>query len=315
MSEFENRKKISIISPTYNEVANVEEIYRRVFTVIDQYPQYDFEYLIIDNASTDGTIEKLKEIAKLEKRFKLIINARNFGHIRSPYWGILQTNGDATIYLASDLQDPPELIPAFIEKWEKGALIVLAEKPQSYDSKILHLVRTIYYKVLDKISDVKLTHNTTGFGLYDKHVIATIKEIGDPYPYLRGLICEIGYPIETIEFKQPRRARGFSKNNIGTLYDIAILGIVSHSLVPIRLAMIFGFLMGIGSILVALIFLVLKLIFWQSFPIGAAPIVISMFFMFGILFMFIGLLGEYIGSIHNYVQNRPIVVERERINF
>lgn len=309
------KKLLSIISPCYNEERNVEELYARVTKIIEQFPQYDFEYVFIDNASTDGTVERLRAIAEKDARVKVIINTRNFGHIRSPYWGIVQTKGAATIYLASDLQDPPELIPQFIEEWEKGYKLVLATKPVSQSNPLMHFLRKTYYRALDAISDVKLVADTTGFGLYDKVVLDRIREINDPYPYLRGLFCELGYEIKTVPFNQPRRLRGVSKNNFYTLYDIAMLGVVSHSLVPIRIASFMGFALGVISMLTAFIFLILKFIFWSSFPFGVAPIVIGMFLMFGVLLLFIGILGEYIGSIHAYVQRRPIVVEKERVNF
>lgn len=309
------RKKISFISPCFNEEANVNELYSHVSKIWDLNPQFDYEFLIIDNASTDNTVQKLKEIASQDKRLKIIVNTRNFGHIRSPYWGILQTTGDATIYLASDLQDPPELSIEFIKQWEAGFKIVLATKPVSEGNQFVHFLRKAYYRVLDQISDVKLVKDATGFGLYDKKVLDEIRKINDPYPYLRGLICELGYPIKTIEFKQPRRARGISKNNFYSLYDIAMLGLVSHSLVPIRVASFLGIVIGLLSIFLGVAFLFAKLIWWDYFPIGVAPIVIALFGLFGLLFIFLGFLGEYIGVIQSHVYKRPIVVERERINF
>lgn len=309
------KKLLSIVSPCYNEEANVDELYRRVMSAVDGLGRYDFEYIIIDNASTDSTVEKLRALAAKDCRLKVIVNTRNFGHIRSPYWGILQARGEATIYLASDLQDPPELIQQFVKEWEQGFKLVLATKPVSKTNFAVHSLRRAYYRALDAISDVPLTADTTGFGLYDKVVIDCIRAVNDPYPYLRGLLCELGFEIKTVPFEQPRRLRGISKNNFYTLYDIAMLGVISHSLVPIRLASFFGFVLGGLSILLAILFLVLKLVFWSDFPLGIAPLVIGMFFMFGVLLFFIGLLGEYVGSIHTYVQRRPIVVEKERINF
>ncbi len=309
------KKMISIISPCYNEVENIEEIYLRVKAVMSQYPQYEFEYLFIDNASTDGTDLKLKMLADLDKRVKVIINTRNFGHIRSPYWGLIQTSGDASIYLASDLQDPPELIPTFIDAWEEGYKVVLAIKPFSKGNRLLHQLRKSYYSMLDGISDVTQIKDATGFGLYDRTVLNEIRSINDPYPYFRGLIAELGYEVKAIPFTQPRRLRGVSKNNFYTLYDVAMLGITSHSKVPLRIATFVGFALGISSVMVALVFLVLKLLFWDSFSFALAPILIGLFFLFGVLLIFIGILGEYIGSIHSYLQRRPIVVEKERINF
>ena len=310
-----SRPLISIVTPTYNEIDNIELLLKRILEVIAPLEQYNFEILVIDNCSSDGTQEKIREIAASEKRIKAIFNARNFGHIRSPYYGILQSSGEATIYMASDFQDPPDMIPQFISEWEKGWKLVMAVKPVSKSSPVMHFLRKSYYRLIDKISDVEIIKDSTGFGLYDKKVLDNLREINDPYPFLRGLICELGYPIKTISFVQPRRLGGITKNNFYTLFDIAMLGMVSHSKVPIRIAALVGILLGAASILVAIYFLVMKLIFWDSFPLGSAPAIISLFFFFGIMLFFIGILGEYIGSIHTYIQNRPIVVEKERINF
>lgn len=305
---------ISIVTPCYNEEDNIAELYARISNAIDLLSHYDFEILFIDNASSDKTVDLIKGLCSIDLRVKLIVNNRNFGHIRSPYWGIINSSGMATIYLASDLQDPPEYILEFIAEWEKGWKIVLATKPVSQTNFLFHALRKIYYRLLDRISDVDLIKDTTGFGIYDRQVLDCVREINDPYPYLRGLICELGFPVKTIEFEQPRRSRGISKNNFYTLYDIAMLGIVSHSLVPLRIASMLGLIIGGGSFILGFLYLVLKLLYWNSFPIGFAPLIIGIFFMFGVLFIFIGLLGEYIGSIHTYVKNRPIVVEKERIN-
>jgi len=227
----------------------------------------------------------------------------------------MQSKGDATIYLASDLQDPPELIGDFINKWELGYKIVLATKPSSYDDGLLNLLRKFYYRFLSKISEVPLTNDTTGFGLYDNQVLDVVRSIKDPYPYLRGIICELGFEICIINFKQPNRTKGISKNNLYTLYDIGILGIISHSLVPIRLATLLGFIIGAISMVSAIFYIFAKIIWWDLFPFGIAPIIIILFGMFGVLLLVLGILGEYIGSIHTYLKNRPVVVEKERINF
>lgn len=306
---------LSIVTPCYNEEANVDELYTRIKASIASLTSYRFELIFIDNHSSDGTVAKLKNLAAFDSMVKIIVNARNFGHIRSPYYGILQSRGVATIYLASDLQDPPELIPEFIRHWEAGYKLVMATKPESKGAAWIHALRKAYYRFLDGISDITLLPDSTGFGLYDSVVLDDLRQIADPYPYLRGLICELGYDIKTIPFTQPRRLRGISKNNFYSLYDIAVLGIVSHSKVPIRLAAFFGFLFGALSILMALSFLVFKLMFWDSFPLGIAPVVIGLFFLFGIQMFFVGVLGEYIASIHTYVQRRPVVVEKERVNF
>ncbi|MDD4915226.1 MAG: glycosyltransferase family 2 protein [Methylococcales bacterium] len=309
------RPLLSIVTPCYNEEENVDELYNRLKAVTASFPNYRFEIIFIDNHSTDNTVAKLKALATKDPAVKIIVNVRNFGHIRSPYYGILQSRGLATIYLASDLQDPPELIPEFIRNWEQGYKIVMATKPLSQGPALMHSLRKLYYRFLDSISDITIIKDSTGFGLYDKEVLDHLRKIDDPYPFLRGLICELGFEIKTIPFEQPRRLRGFSKNNFYTLYDIAMLGIVSHTKVPIRIMAISGFIMGFCSFIAAFMFLILKLIFWDSYPMGMAPILIGLFFIFGILSMFIGIIGEYIGVIHTYVQRRPIVVEKERIGF
>jgi glycosyltransferase involved in cell wall biosynthesis len=310
-----NKKIITIVSPTYNEEANVLLFHSRVNEVIKNISNYQFEFLFIDNASTDETANILKNLAKQDKKIKVILNTRNFGHIRSPYWGIIQSQGDATIYLASDLQDPPELIPKFIDAWESGFKVVLGVKPESKLNFINHHLRKMYYRFLNKISDVIIIKNSTGFGLYDKEVLSEVRKINDPYPFLRGIIAELGYEVKQIPFLQERRSRGYTKNNFYTLYDIGMLGIVNHSITPIRIASLLGFLVGGISLIFAFIFMILKIMYWNSFPLGISPIIIGMFFMFGLILIFIGFLGEYIGSIHNYLQKRPVVVEKERINF
>ena len=306
---------LSIVTPCFNEEENVDELYRRINAAIADLKIYRFEFIFIDNASKDGTVAKLKQLARDDPRVKIIVNTRNFGHICSPYYGIMQSSGLATIYLASDLQDPPELIPEFVRHWEAGYKLVMATKPVSQGHALTHALRRAYYYFLNKISDISLLSDSTGFGLYDKEVLDHLRKIEDPYPYLRGLVCELGYEIKTIEFIQPRRLRGLSKNNFYSLYDIAMLGVVSHSKVPIRFVAFLGFVFGLMSVLAAVIFLALKLMFWESFPIGIAPTIIGIFFLFGVQLFFIGVIGEYIGSIHTYVQRRPIVVEKERINF
>lgn len=306
---------ISIVTPTFNEVDNIDELFRRIYQVTSRLDQYNFEFIVIDNCSIDGTQEKLRALATQDKRVKVILNARNFGHIRSPYYGLLQASGVAVIYLASDLQDPPELIPDFVAEWEKGFKLVMAIKPLSRVNSLSHLVRKMFYRLIDKIADIDIIKDSTGFGLYSIEVLDKLRKINDPYPFLRGLICELGYEVKTLPFVQPRRFGGITKNNFYTLFDIALLGIVSHSKIPIRLASFCGLALGLLSIVTAFIFTVLKLIFWNSFPIGSAPTIIGMFFLFGMQLFFIGILGEYIASIHTYVQKRPIVVEKERINF
>lgn len=308
------RKLISIVTPCYNEEANVDELYARIAAVMATLP-YDYEHICIDNCSTDSTVAKLKEIAASDKRLKIIVNARNFGHIRSPYHAILQSRGDACVLIASDLQDPPEMIAEFVEKWEQGFKTVLAIKPESDESSLMFGLRKAYYRLVTRISEVKLIPNATGAGLFDRQVVDILRSIKDPYPYFRGLLCEIGFPIATVPFRQPRRQRGVTKNNFYTLYDIGMLGIINHSKVPLRLMAIGGFLVAILSLLIAGLFLLAKLLFWNSFQIGLAPVLIGVFFFGGIQAFFIGFVGEYIGSIHTQVRDMPLVVEMERVNF
>lgn len=308
------KKLISIVTPCYNEEDNIDELYQRVAAVMAEQP-YDYEHICIDNCSTDGTVRKIKEIASRDSRLKLIVNARNFGHIRSPYYAILQSNGDACVLIASDLQDPPEMIAEFITKWEQGYKTVLAVKPESEEHSIMFGLRKLYYRLITRISEVPLVQNATGAGLFDRAVIDILRSIQDPYPYFRGLLCEIGFPIATVPFKQPRRQRGVTSNNFYTLYDIAMLGITNHSKIPLRLMAMGGFMLAFLSLLAALFFLTAKILFWNSFQLGTAPILIGIFFFGAVQTFFIGVLGEYIGSIHTQVRNMPLVVELERVNF
>ena len=308
------KKLISIVTPCYNEIENIAELTHRIRIVMETLP-YDYEHIFIDNASTDGTAQKIKELALQDSHLKLIVNARNFGHIRSPYYGILQAHGDACILIASDLQDPPEIIPDFIAKWEKGFKTVLAVKPESEENSAMFFLRKTYYRFIAKISEVPLVQNATGAGLFDRVVIEILRKIQDSNPYFRGLLCEIGFPIALVPFKQPRRLRGITKNNFYTLYDIAMIGITNHSKVPLRLMTMGGFLLSFLSALVALGFLIAKLISWDSFQLGTAPILIGLFFFGAVQTFFIGVIGEYIGSIYTQVRNMPLVVELERVNF
>ena len=309
-------KNLSIITGTFNEEGNVGELYERICkTFIDELPNYTFELIVIDNASTDKTVGILKEIALKDKRLKIIVNNRNFGHIRSAYHAFLQAKGEAVIAMVSDLQDPPELIPQFVKRWEEGFKIVLAQKTNSEESPLFFLIRNIYYKIINHLSEIELVENATGFGLYDRRVVEDIRTINDPYPYIRGMICDLGYEKAWIPFTQPARKRGITKNNFYTLWDMAMLGITNHSKVPLRLATFAGFCVGTFSFFVAAAYLVYKLLFWSSFQVGTAPLVIGMFFIGAVQLFFIGLLGEYIGSIHTQVLRRPLVTEKERVNF
>lgn len=308
-------KLISVVTPCFNEEDNVDEIYGRVKKVFQGLPGYLYEHIFIDNASTDETVIKLKAIASRDPNIKIIVNTRNFGHIRSPYHALLEAQGDAVISMVADLQDPPEMIADFLAEWEEGYKVVVGIKTSSQESRVMFTVRKLYYSLVKKLSEVELIKNFTGFGLYDKKVIAVLREIDDPYPYFRGLICDIGYEICRIEYTQPQRKRGITKNNFYTLYDMAMLGITNHSKVPLRLATTAGFLLGTLSLVVAFVYLILKLLMWNDFQAGAAPIVIGLFFFASVQLFFIGIVGEYVGSIQTQVMKRPLVVEKERINF
>jgi polyisoprenyl-phosphate glycosyltransferase len=306
---------ISVVTPCYNEEGNVEELYRQIKDVFAGLPQYDYEQIYIDNHSQDGTVNKLRGIAAQDRRVKVIINARNFGHIRSPYHAFLEAKGDAVIVMVSDLQDPPPLIVEFLKRWEEGYKVVLGEKTESAESGLMFALRGFYYRLVSRLADVKLLKNVTGFGLYDREVIEQFRGLGDAYPYVRGLISELGYEVARIPYRQPNRKSGVTKNNFYTLYDMAMLGFTSHSKVPLRLATMIGFAMSLLSLLVAVGYFAYKLLFWYNFPVGQAPIVIGLFLFSSVQLFFIGMLGEYIGAIHTQILRRPLVVEKERINF
>ena len=280
--------KISVVSGCYNEEGNVEEMYRQVKDIFKDLPQYSYEYIFIDNASEDGTVAILKGIAKTDKNVKIIVNSRNFGHIRSPHYGILQAKGDAVIYICSDLQEPPVLIKEFIKKWEAGYKIVVGVKPKSKENFLMFFIRNIYYKLLNSFSETRQIENFTGFGLYDRIVIDKIKEIDDPYPYFRGLISEIGYDVATVEYNQPKRMKGVTKNNFYTLFDMAMLGFVNNSKLPLRLAIFLGFIFSIVCFCLGVTYLIYKLLFWDRFQLGIAPLVIGLFFFFSVQLLFIG---------------------------
>lgn len=290
-------------------------LHQRVQAALSGIVGVRWKLLFIDNASTDGTQAELRAMAAEFPEVRVIVNHRNFGHIRSPYHAMLQVEGDAVISLAADLQDPPELIPEFIRRWRAGASVVVGQKITSRESPLFFAVRRAYYRLVRRLADVDLLENVTGFGLYDRKVIEAFRTLDDPYPYVRGLISELGFPVARVPYDQPRRVRGLTKNNFYTLYDMAMLGITSHSKVPLRLATMMGFACSIVSFLVGAAYLIYKLIFWSRFPLGTAPVVIGLFFFASVQLFFIGIMGEYIGAIHTRVSKRPLVIEKERINF
>jgi glycosyltransferase involved in cell wall biosynthesis len=308
-------KTISIITPCYNEEENVEELYNRVRAEMVKIGRYRYEHIFIDNASKDRTVAILKRIASQDKNVKVIVNARNFGHIRSPFHAFLQTQGDAVIGIVADLQDPPEMIPEMIAKWEEGFSMVLCLKTASQENKVMYWIRTVYYRLVQRLSSIETFENFTGFGLYDRAVVDAVRSMDDAYPYFRGMIAEIGLPYYTLQFTQPRRLRGITKNNFYTLYDMAMLGITNLSKVPLRFVTFLGFASSLLSLIAAFAYLIYKLVFWSNFSVGIAPLVIGLFFLGSVQLVSMGILGEYIGAIHTQVLRRPYVVERERVNF
>jgi glycosyltransferase involved in cell wall biosynthesis len=307
---------LTILTPCYNEEGNVREVYRQVNAAMSTLPNYEYDHLFIDNASTDRTVDILRELAAEDKRVKVIVNTRNYGHVRSPYHAFLEARGDALMTCVADLQDPPELIPQFVRKWEEGYKVVIGIKKGSGDSWLMSRTRKFYYWLVAKLSsDVELVHNYTGYGLYDREVIEQFRMTEEQYPYFRGLISDFGYEMAVIDYVQPARTQGKTKNNFFTLYDLAMLGITNHSKVPLRLATMAGFAISVISLLVAVGYLVAKLMFWDELQLGLAPLLIGIYFFGAVQLFFIGVLGEYIGSIHTQVHKRPLVVEKERINF
>ena len=310
------KKKISIVTPCYNEEPNVEELYLQVRAQFDKLSHmYDYEHIFIDNASTDNTVAELKKLAAKDRNVKIIVNAMNFGHIRSPFYGLCQATGDAALLMVADLQDPPELIPQFLEQWESGRRVVIGIKNKSKENPIMYGLRTMFYKMIKKISETRQIENFTGFGLYDKTFIQLLRSIDDPYPYMRGLVAEYGGELGEVYYTQPKRLHGKTHNNFYTLYDMAMLGFVNHSKVPLRMASFIGFLCSAVSLLVAFVYFLYKLFYWDSFQVGQAPLVIGMFFFASIQLFFLGIVGEYVGSILTQVRRRPLVIEKERINF
>ncbi|MFA6133842.1 MAG: glycosyltransferase family 2 protein [Phycisphaerae bacterium] len=309
------KKLVSVVTACYNEQDNVVELYQQVRDVMARFPQYDYEHLFIDNCSTDKTVEVLKGLAAQDHRVKIIVNARNFGHIRSPIHAMLASRGDAVISIVADLQDPPALLADFLAKWEQGYKIVVGIKKGSDEAKPMWAIRKLYYSIVSRLSEVELIKNFTGFGLYDRSVMEILRKIDDPYPYFRGLICEIGFERAEVEYYQPVRKRGITKSNFYTLLDAAMLGMTNHSKVPLRLATMTGFVLACFSLLMGLGYFFYKLIFWSSFQVGMAPLVIGLFFFASVQLVFLGVVGEYVGAIHTQVLKRPLVIEKERVNF
>ncbi|MDQ2832497.1 MAG: glycosyltransferase family 2 protein [Acidobacteriota bacterium] len=308
-------KTVSIVTPCYNEQENVEKLYQQVRAVMAEVGRYPYEHIFIDNCSLDDTLPILRRLAASDQNVKVIANARNFGHIRSPMHALLQARGDAVLLIVADLQDPPSMIATFLSEWEAGYHMVLGIKRTSEENSLVFFARKQYYRLAERLSNIETFQNFTGFGLYDRKVIEYVRAFGDPYPYFRGMLAEIGLPYKKIYYDQPKRKFGITKNNWYTLYDIGMLGIINHSRVPLRLATFAGFAGAAVSLLVAITYFVLKILFWSTFSFGLAPMLIGVFFIASIQLLFLGIMGEYVGAIYTQVQKRPYAVELDRINF
>lgn len=309
-------KKISILIPCYNEEENVVPIANAIVEEIGKnLANYDYELIFIDNDSKDNTRPLLREICKRNPKVKAIFNAKNFGQFNSPYYGILQTSGDCTIMMCCDFQDPIELLPRIVEEWEKGAAIVSCIKTASKENRFMRFLRTCYYKMIKKMSDVDQIEHFTGFGLYDKSFVEVMRNLKDPTPFLRGIVAELGFKRVSVEYTQAKRRAGKTHNNFFTLFDAAMLSFTSYTKVGLHLVTFAGMILSALSILAALVYLVLKLLYWDRFSAGFAPMIIGLFFLNAIELLFIGFVGEYVMSINTRVMNRPLVIEEERINF
>lgn len=314
--EKQMKKKISVVIPTYNEEGNVKPLARAIVNVMEnELPEYDYEILFIDNHSKDNTRLFLRQLCGDNKKIKAIFNARNFGQIRSPVYGLKQAQGDCVIRMCADFQDPVEMIPKFVREWEKGWKIVIGIKKSSKEKKMMYWIRILYYKLIRKITDIDHIEHFTGFGLYDKAFVDVVRQLHDPMPYLRGIIAELGFDYKAIPYEQQRRKAGKSKNNFYSLYDYAMIGITSYSKVVLRMATFVGFIVGGISFVAGIVYFILKLLYWDRFSAGVAPLLIGVFFLGSMQLFFIGFLGEYVLSINTRVLDRPLVVEELRLNF
>ena len=310
------KKKISVVIPTYNEEANVVPLAKAVSEVMERdLSEYDYEILFIDNHSKDNTQALLRGLCANNKKIKAIFNAKNFGQARSPVYGMKQAYGDCVVRMCADFQDPVDMIPKFVREWEQGTKIVIGVKSASKERKGMYWIRSCYYKMINKITDIDHIEQFTGFGLYDKKFVDVVRDLHDPLPYLRGIIAELGFDYKAIEYTQPKRRAGKTHNNFYRLYDAAMLSVTSYTKAGLRLATFVGAISAFLSIVVAIIYLVMKLIWWDRFPAGMAPMLIGMLFLGSVQIFFIGMVGEYILSINQRVMHRPLVVEEERLNF
>lgn len=308
-------KHISIMTPCFNEEGNIRNIYNAVKEQFNKLPQYTYEHIFIDNCSTDNSRVILRELSKEDHNVKVIFNVTNFGPNRSGTYGMLQGTGDALICIVCDLQDPPELIPTFLQKWEEGFKVVLGQKTKSKENPVMYQIRKIYYGIMAKLSETEHLTNVTGYGLFDKEVLDMIKWIDDPEPYIRGLVTQLGYKWCLVPYTQQERKSGKSSYNFYKYFDFAITGLTHVSRKPLRMATLMGFIMSATSFIIAVIYLIAKLVRWDDFNLGTAPILIGMFLLASVQLAFIGVIGEYVGAILTRVTKRPMVIEEERLNF
>ncbi len=309
-------KKISVLIPCYNEEENVVPISEAVIGVMTRdLPEYDYELVFIDNDSTDQTRPLLRKLCAQNPKIRAIFNARNFGQFNSPYYGILQVTGDCVISMVADFQDPVDLIPRYVHEWENGYKIVIGIKTSSRENPVMYWLRSCYYKLIRKLSDVEQIEHFTGSGLYDREFIEVLRRLDDPTPFLRGIVAELGFKRKEIPYEQPKRRAGRTHNNFYRLYDAAMLSFTSYTKAGLRLATFFGAFCSFVSIVVGFIYLIMKLMYWDRFPAGMAPLLIGMCFLGSVQIFFIGLVGEYIMSINARVMHRPLVIEEERLNF
>lgn len=309
-------KTISVIIPCYNEEENIEAMYKALKDLFNtSLKEYKYEFIFIDNDSSDNSREILRALCAKDKGLKAIFNAKNFGQFNSPYYAMLQSSGEATVLMAADFQDPPEMILKYVKAWEEGYKIAIGIKAASKENAVMYKLRGIYYKLIKKLSDVEQIEHFTGFGLYDRAFINVLRKLDDPTPFLRGIVAELGFKRKEIPYEQPKRRAGMTSNNFYRLYDAAMLSITSYTKIGLRIATLIGGLSGFLSLAVALIYLVLKLLYWDRFPAGMAPILIGMLFLGSVQLFFIGMIGEYVLTINHRVMKRPLVVEEERINF
>ena len=309
------KKKISVVIPTYNEEDNVKPLAEAVVHMFQSdLPNYQYHIIFIDNDSKDQTRPRLKEICDNDKHIMAILNAKNFGPFNSPYYGLLQATGDAVILLCADFQDPIEMIPQFVHEWENGYKIVIGKKMTSQENKFMYFLRTMYYRIIRKMSEIDQIEHFTGFGLYDSSFIEVLRELKDPTPFLRGIVAELGWKRKEIPYEQQKRRAGKSHYSLYKYYDAAMLSLTSYTKIGLRMATFFGFFVAGVSFIISIFYLIIKLIHWNEYSMGMASVAVGLFFLGAVQLIFIGFIGEYILSMNQRIMNRPLVIEEGRYN-